>query len=276
MLENTLNIILGCIILFLLFIASIQDFKSREIVDWVWITMSLSGMSILIVIALIQILEGTDIQDFLLNWIWNLSFAIMIFLVLTFSGFGGEADRIAFFVLGLVSHNIEPILEFNNAKYELISPFIPNIISIFFNAYLLAIPVPIIIFSFNLVGKLKNKEKYTLPEEGIISRILVLFSGYPHSTTDILESIETKPWHFDFLEILDENGNWKINFKIRLDSPEEDYSRKIEIATIIKSNPDKKYVWVQPSIPFSVLIFLGFILNLLFGNLIFIIFSILV
>jgi Flp pilus assembly protein protease CpaA len=275
LLENILNVILCCIVILLLFIASFQDIKTREVVDWIWIVMGLSGISILIVIVIFQLIDGLNIQDFLLNWIWNLIFAIIIVLFLTFTSLGGEADRIAFFVLGLISHNFEPIFEFNNPKYELISPFLPNIVSIFFNAYLLAIAVPIIIFSFNLMGKARSKKKYLLPDEGILSRISILFVGYPRTTSKLVETIQRNPWHFDFLEIPDENNSWKINFRVQLGSPEEDFNKKIEIATNIETNKHKKYVWVQPSIPFIVLISLGLILNLMFGNLIFIIFSML-
>ena len=276
MIESILEFTLCCIIVLLLAIASFQDIKSREVVDWVWIVMGLSGISILILITITQIIEGIDIQGFLLKWIWNIIFSVLIVLILTFSGLGGEADRVAFFVLGLITHSIEAVISFNNPTYELISPFIPNIISIFFNAYLLAIPVPFMIFSFNLVGKIRNKVRFTLPDERIISRIIILFLGYPLSTTNILEFTKKKPWHFDFLEIPDEEGNWKINFRVRLESPEEDYTRKIKIATLIDSNKQKEYVWVHPSLPFIVLIFLAFILSLIYGNLIFILSSILV
>ncbi len=188
---------------------------------------------------------------------------------------GGEADRIAFFVLGLISHTIEPIFPFTDSNYELISQYIPNIVSIFFNAYILALPMPIAIFCFNLVGKARNKEKYLLPNEGFISRTSALFVGYPRTTLHLLESIRTKPWHFDFLEIPDEKNNWKLDFRIQLESPEEDYNRKIQIVSHIESNPYKKFIWIQPSIPFIILIFLGYILHLLVGNFIFILFSIL-
>jgi len=111
LLENILNITLCCIVILLLFFASVQDIKAREVVDWIWIVMGLSGISILVVIVIFQLIDGFNIQNFLLNWIWNLIFAIIIVLFLTFTSLGGEADRIAFFVLGLISHNFEPIFE---------------------------------------------------------------------------------------------------------------------------------------------------------------------
>ena len=94
----------------------------------------------------------------------------------------------------------------------------------------------------------------------------MLFIGYPRSTENILEELNKQPWHFDFLEeFVDEE--WKINLQFRLDTPEADLKRKINTAELLEKK-EKKFVWIQPSLPFITFIFAGFLLEILVGNII--------
>ena len=62
---------------------------------------------------------------------------------------------------------------------------------------------------------------------------------------------------------------------MQLDTPEADLERKLKIAELLEAN-EKEFVLVQPSLPFMLFILLGFILEILMGNIILSIFSLIV
>jgi len=264
--EPVLNFLIIIIAILLLGIAAYQDIKTRMVSDWIWICMIGSGC-ILHVLQLVATLNSSKAgQEYLFSIFLNLIIALSLGIFLTVSALGGEADRIAFFAIVFVTPLQSPIFSIANPEYSYLFSFLPKIIGTFFNAYLLAIPVPIIIFFYNLVQKRRKRVNYTYQHNSRWGSILLHFIGYPKTTTDIMKEINEKPWHFDFLEDFIE-GEWKIRFQIQLDTPEADLERKLKLAKSLEFHK-KKAVWVQPSLPFIAFIFIGFTLEILIGNLI--------
>jgi hypothetical protein len=267
-----INLILLLCASVLLLIGAIQDLKTREVVDWVWILMILCGSLLNLVQVFLFIFEGLNPVNFLSSWIGNIIMALILGLLLTLTGMGGEADRIAFIAIAFITPVQQPLFLNTDPQISLILSSIPKIIGTFFNSYLLGISIPIILFCYNSIKKSASNKNSMLIINSVWMKLSLYFVGYPRSTKNLRKELKTKPWHFDFLEEYTEDSGWKFNFRMRLDTPEVDLARKYQIVTHLETFK-KEVVWVQPSLPFIAFIFSGFILNELIGNIIFILMS---
>lgn len=267
MIGSELNVVLLILSFFLLSIGSWQDIKTREVADWIWLTMIGGGIIIHLLQILLRFLENESLLDYIIPVFLNITFAITLALFLTFSGLGGEADRIAFVAIGIASPITLPFIIFQNQSYEILITITPKILNIFFNAYLIALPAPIVIFCFNVAYQRLHPDLYVLSNESLLTRLFIRFIGYPHETQNLEKELIEKPWHFDFLEKFSEETGWCIELRARLDTPEADITRKQEIISLIQSEK-KKSIWVQPSLPFISILMLGFVADVLVGNLV--------
>ncbi|NHJ00536.1 MAG: hypothetical protein EAX86_00260 [Candidatus Heimdallarchaeota archaeon] len=251
-----------------LFIGSWQDIHSREVTDLIWYILILGGIIIHLFQIRVFLISEIPPDSYIATWISNIGVGIFLVVFLTIFGLGGEADRIAFLVLAIISPINLPIFQVNNPNYSLISSVIPNILGTFFNAYFITLPVPLIIFLFNLFNQIANPKFYNFSHESKLSTFFLRFIGYPKSTVNLETLLEKNPWHFDFLEDYKEESGWFISYRIRLDTPEEDLKRKKRVLKKIQAT-NKSEVWIQPTFPFILLITLGYTLNVFWGNLIF-------
>ncbi|UCE12153.1 MAG: hypothetical protein JSV04_08080, partial [Candidatus Heimdallarchaeota archaeon] len=178
------------------------------------------------------------------------------------------ADRIAFIAIAVNSPIFQPLFVFSDPQYEILVVYTPRILSTFFNAYLLAIPVPFLIFAYNFINQYLHPEFYNLSNESRWTRFLIRFIGYPRHIEDLKEKMKKNPWHFDFLEEFQEKNGWQISFRVRLDKPEIDLNRKEEIISHAQSK-EKISIWVQPSLPFIFILMLGYIADFIVGNILF-------
>ena len=267
MIGSELNIILLILAFFLLSIGSWQDIKTREVADWIWLGMIVGGIIIHSLQIILRILVDISPIDYFMTWILNITFALTLTLFLTFSGLGGEADRIAFISIGIVSPISLPFFMFQDPVYEILIDAVPRILGTFFNAYLIALPVPLLIFCYNIANQRSNPNLYVLSNESIWKRFLIRFIGYPHQTQNLNRDLMEKPWHFDFLEEFKEVIGWCIIFRVRLDTPEADSTRKQELLSLILSK-NKRSIWIQPSLPFIFILMLGYFTEVLIGNLV--------
>lgn len=264
--EPAINFLMVIIAVMLLGIASYHDIKTRMVSDWIWICMIASG-SVLHILQLITTLNSpNETQEYLFSLIFNLIIALILGIILTLTALGGEADRIAFFAIVFVTPLQSSIFTVVNLEYAYLFSFLPKTLGIFFNAYLLAIFVPVSIFFYNLIQKRRERVIYNYQRSSRWTIIFLHFIGYPKTTNDIVKEIKEKPWHFDFLEDFIED-EWKIHFQMQLDTPEADLERKLKIAELLETD-EKNVVWVQPSLPFISFILIGYILEFLVGNLI--------
>ncbi len=264
--DPVINVLSVIIAVILLGIASYHDIKTRMVSDWIWICMIGSG-SVLHILQLISIMNSpNEAQEYLFSVLFNIIISLILGTILTLSALGGEADRIAFFAIVFVTPLQPAIFTIANPEYAYLFSFLPKILGTFFNAYLLAILVPISIFFYNLIQKRRKREIYNYQSSSRLIKIFLHFIGYPKTTNDIVKEIKEKPWHFDFLEDFIED-EWKIHFQIQLDTPEADLERKLKIAELLETD-EKNVVWVQPSLPFISFIFIGYIMEILVGNLI--------
>ncbi|MHA2033525.1 MAG: A24 family peptidase C-terminal domain-containing protein [Candidatus Kariarchaeaceae archaeon] len=264
--DPAISFLMVVIAVILLGIASYHDIKTRMVSDWIWICMIGSG-SVLHILQLVTKLNSpNETQEYIFSLGFNLIIALILVTILTLTALGGEADRIAFFAIVFVTPLQHSIFTVVNIEYAHLFSLLPKILGIFFNAYLLAIFVPISILFYNLIQKRRKRVRYNYQRSSRWTQIFLHFIGYPKTTNDIVKEIKEKPWHFDFLEEFIE-GEWYIHFQMQLDTPEADLERKLKIAELLETD-EKNFVWVQPSLPFISFIFFGYILEFLVGNLI--------
>lgn len=261
------NYLLLGLAFFLLGIASWQDFKSREVVDWIWYCMIGGGMLIHAIQVILLIITKESPVDYVNTWVFNFLFAFLLGLFIIFSGLMGEADGFALVAIAMITPVSQPIIAFTDPQYEIVIQFIPRILGTFFNAHLFAISAPLLILCYNLVNKRLNPKLYELPHESLWVRFAIRFVGYPHSTDNLSDEIEKTPWHFDFLEEFKDDSIWKIVFRPMLESPEADIQRKKDLISLLEAK-EKKHVWIQPSSPGIFFLTLGFIADIFLGNII--------
>jgi hypothetical protein len=275
MISVELNFILLILAFILLGIASIEDFKSREVTEWIWLSMIAGGIIIHVLQLILQIIWKEPINDYLITWILNiiLSFGLAVFILYT--GLMGEADGIALVAIAVITPFSQPFITIADPQYDIVAKILPRILGTFFNAHLFAISAPLIIFVYNLINQRMNPEFYSLPNESLWTRFVIRFIGYPHPTGNLSAEIEKKPWHYDFLEDFKDESEWKIAFRVWLDTPEADLQRKKDLISIVEKE-QKKSIWIQPTSPGIFYLMLGYLADLIFGNIIIILMALII
>ncbi len=270
-----LNFLLLILAFILLGIATIEDFKSREVTEWIWLSMIAGGIIIHGLQLVLQIVRGESINDYLLTLIINIVFSFGLAIFILYTGLMGEADGIALVAIAVITPIIQPFITIADPRYEIVAKMLPRILGTFFNAHLFAISAPLLIFLYNLINQRMNPELYSLPNESLLVRFILRFIGYPHLTQNLSDEIDNRPWHYDFLEDFSDDSEWKIAFRLFLDTPEADLQRKKDLISLVKQEK-KRFIWIQPTSPGIFYLMLGYLADLIFGNIIIILMALIV
>lgn len=269
-LSDLLNYLALFIIILLLTIATIKDIKYREVEDWVWVLTLIVGSILHVSQIIIILLDNGDITNYLIPFFVNVIIAFFISFLLFFLGIWGGADAFALFSIVYsfpLSINI-PLIHLEIARLQTIAEFIPIPFDIFMNSYILLIPVPFILLFKNMLTFINKRDLYDFKDVNLIKRIQLLISGYPFSVEKLSSLIKDRPWHYDIIEELNEEGKWIKPVQYLLDDPDKDIQRKLD--TISDAHKDnKEYLWVSPSIPYLAALDISFIVTILFKNIIF-------
>jgi len=178
---------------------------------------------------------------------------IFVYILFQFGAFGG-ADAKCLIVLAIIIP-VYPLIELFGVEYPLTGIPLINLFafSVFGNAILLTIVVPLALFFYNLI-ELKPRE--------ILKDPAYLFVGYK---TDIskLQGRHIKLIH----ERLLVDGVLQTRFKRGGVDIEEDIIKELE--TFAHNDLMNRHVWVTPGMPFIIPITLGFYTAIFFGDLIF-------
>jgi preflagellin peptidase FlaK len=224
--------------------AGYEDFKYREVSDWVWIIFA----------ALWLPIDAYEI------WIGNLSItsfalAIAFSAVLAIVGYifslFGEADLLAFLVISVIN----PITPNLGLTPVLFSPiFFP--LSIISNTVLIAASSVFIILGLNIIGEKGRFEGY----EGLslVGKLGLLMTARRKE----IESVRGPPFEYP-LESIKEDGS----IQLRLWPDISDDSKAVETLNHLK-NMNKKRVWVTYTQPFLFILLLGYISIILLGDII--------
>ncbi|MEM1550234.1 MAG: A24 family peptidase C-terminal domain-containing protein [Candidatus Methanomethylicia archaeon] len=236
-------------------LASLQDLKSREICDWIWIIMVAMGIPLLIYEATIKWMT-----------IWmnlmviSILFSITIGLLTYKLDFFGGADSKAIIALSILmpimpeeiaiklgTHNIIPVSTFNNSMLISIMPAI----------YLLMKNVYRIIIGENIFQGLE--------EESILKKLLAMATGYRIELKKLREKKFVYP-----IEELNFEGNTikrRLNIRVGISIGEDKLNNIIKLYE--EGLIGEGYIWVTPAMPLIVFMLIGLILTLTYGDIIF-------
>jgi len=226
----SLKILLGAIVLFH---ASYLDIKKREIEEWHWIILAVAGFLHAIYLS------------FSIRSIWPLVitggvFLLMfgIALLLFYLGlFGGGDGKILMGIGALL-----PVLSGKQYAFGLFP------ISVFDNALILSIFLPIVILFYNLFRKDYPREY----ESGRLKKIVAMMVGYRLET----EKLSDK---FYPLEEFKEGKRIIRLFIGDLDFDSNKYKEELTKKRL-------KTFWATPGLPFIVPITFGYFIAILFGD----------
>ncbi len=247
----------------LLIYASWSDYKTREVSNKVWII--LGPTSLILTSIQFIVYSSQPIQSiifYLLSFGITSILAIIIFYIGGFGGADAKALMCIALALPVYPNNLLP------PPPGFISPLFP--ITIFTNSVLLgALSVFYALFR-NLFWKIKNKPDIFegLENESAGKKILALFSGYK------INLFKLKNGHMFPLEDIEENDEGiKIRKLLVFPNDEE----REEIITRLTNNIEKKKldagVWATPGLPLLIFITFGFIIALIYGDIVWILIS---
>ena len=254
----------GISLLFLIY-ASWSDYKTREVSNTVWMVFAPLAFTL----TFIQIL----IYDFSQLPFYGISFGLTtaFSLVIFYSGGFGGADAKALMSLALalpfypqsllripiglptggvslISHNIFPI-------------------TVFSNSVLLAAATAIYMLARNLFWSMNKSNQLfqgELGKEPVSKKIMVLLTGYRIPIAKLREK-----WHLYPLEDINDDDNPKR--KIILLPKDEGREAIVErLSKAVEKERIQNSIWATPGLPMLIFITVGFIVALLFGDIVWI------
>ncbi|MDH5815447.1 MAG: A24 family peptidase C-terminal domain-containing protein [Candidatus Nezhaarchaeota archaeon] len=238
-------------------LASIQDWKTREVSDLVWLVMGLCGAAITMVeLAL----------DFSLSSLVTLMMsAISCFLLgfgLYYLGFFGGADAKCLWCIGVT-------LPFNPLKNLAFSPVGPEnpifSISIFNNSILTAALLALGILVFNAIKRMRGPLFTGNEESSLWKRSLVLMLGYKVRVSKLLRK---RDFYFLLEDLTLEGGLIKRRFRLSTRCVDDGSYERLKELVDKKIVEESEEIWASPAIPLIVNITAGFFIAMLHGDLV--------
>ncbi len=237
--------------------ASVQDWRTREVSDAIWLAMGGCGALLTVVELLV---DFSRLHLTILAASAALCFALG--LGLYYFGFFGGADAKCLWCLGVA-------LPFNPLERLGFSPLGPQnpvfSASIFTNSVLTAALLALGIALSNAVKRAKGPLFTDNEERGFWKRLLVVVIGYKARICKVLEK---KDFYFPLEEFAFREG--RVERKFRLSTRVRDGDSYAALEELVKKGLVRgdEEVWVSPAIPLIVNITLGFFISLLYGDLV--------
>lgn len=178
---------------------------------------------------------------------------IFVYILFQLGGFGG-ADAKSLIVLAIIIP-VYPVIELSGFTFPhqgvpLIDLFA---FSVFGNAVLLTIVVPMSLFLYNLL---------TLKPREIMEKPAYIFVGYKADISKLLNS------HIKLIEEYYLSGD-EVKTKFRRGGADINEDTVSELEKFAANGQMDRRVWVTPGLPFMIPITLGFFTAVFFGDLIF-------
>ena len=259
---QTMHYIQMTIVISCLLFGSIMDIIKREVSDIPWLIMIITG--IVTTIIMIVFAEANQSRVGIMFGI-NVGVGIAMGLLLYYTGVMGGADAKAVIALSFNT----PVYFFGFAILEIpIYTWIPVIFNTFFN-WLLAMVIfyPLPLLFYNIYLKLKGNDLFTNTEGNFAAKILMLISGY---LIPVNKAISRH--NIVYSEVYNKDKEkWEIKHFMQVVEVEEEekFKRKVE-EDIDKTGKDK--IWVKVLPPGIVFLLIGYVVNILAGNLFFLLF----
>ena len=248
---------LGTVVVCLLY-ASVVDIIKREVSDIPWIIMALEGL----ITTIIFLVYSENRKSEWITIAINLGLGIIIGLTLYYTGIMGGADAKALMALS-INTAIYPF-NFELTSYSVYS-YLPPVFNTFFNWLLVMIiiyPIPLLIY--NLILKIKGTNLFEEVHANIADKILMLISGFIIPVEKATKRVDVV-----YSEIYDDkNEKWKIKHFMAVQEIEEEEEFKKQIEEKVEKT-EKKRIWVKVLPPGILFLLIGYIINVLAGNVFF-------
>ncbi|MCE7739333.1 MAG: prepilin peptidase [Candidatus Heimdallarchaeota archaeon] len=256
MLYIQMSIVIACLLL-----GSFMDLIKREVSDIPWLVMAVTG----VITSIVLIIFAEDKGKVGTMFGINVGVGTVMGLLLYYTGVMGGADAKAVMALSFNT----PVYFFNFAILHIpIYNWVPSIFNTFFN-WLLAMVVfyPLPLLFYNIYRKARGNNLFEKTEGNFAAKILMLISGY-------LTPVEKAKNRQDvvYSEVFDETKDkWEIKHFMQVVEIEEEEKFKKEVEDDIEKTGREK-IWVKVLPPGIVFLLIGYIVNILIGNIFFLIF----
>ncbi len=250
---------------FLLY-ASWSDYKTREVSNRVWAFYA--PLALFLSLSELLLYEPTKLPFFGLSFGVTATFAIILF----YTGAFGGADSKALMCIALAlpffpETLLRPI--FTLGISPLAQHFFPFMI--FTNAVLFAAASGIYMLLRNLIWRIRTGKKIfegTLGTESIGKKMLVIITGYKVAVGKLKEK-----WHVYPMEDVEE-GEDALKRKLVVVPKDEGRDEIVErLSKAVDAGKIDPYVWATPGLPMLIFITIGFIVALLFGDVVWLLVS---
>jgi len=238
-------------------LASIQDWKTREVSDVIWLIMGCCGA----VMTMVELVLDYSIS-FLATFTISTASCFLLGFGLYYLGFFGGADAKCLWCVG-VTLPFNPLkkLAFNLAGPE--SPIFS--ISIFNNSILTAALLALGILLFNVVKRARGPLFTSGEESSLWKRCFVLMLGYKVKVSKLLKR---RDFYFLLEEIVLEGDFVKRRFRLSTRCVNNGSYEKLKGLVHKKIVKEGDEIWASPAIPLIVNITVGFFIAMLYGDLV--------
>jgi len=258
---------------FLLY-ASWSDYKTREVSNRVWAFYA--PLALFLSLSELLIYEPTKLPFFGLSFGATAAFAIILFYTGAFGG--ADSKALMCIALALPFSPLEaPLLAgvpfFAPFLAGGMSPLAQNLfpLTIFSNAVLFAAASGSYMLLRNLIWRITTGKKIfegTLGTESIGKKILVMITGYKVSVAKLKEK-----WHVYPMEDVEE-GKAALKRKLVVVPRDEHRDEIVErLSNAVDTGKIDAYVWATPGLPMLIFVTIGFIVALLFGDIVWLLVS---
>ncbi len=256
--DILLYIQMGTVILALIY-GSITDIVRREVEPLVWMGMTIEG---LITTILIFIFETNKKEAWGKIGI-NFAVGLLLALIIGYTGAMGGGDAFCLFALSLNTAYYPINLGYTeNLMYQIF----PQVFNTFFNWLVVMVvlyPFPLLFYNIYLVVK-KKYRLFDSVNASMVEKALIMVSGYLIPVDRAKERVDLV-----YSEIYnEEKEQWKLQLFMKAMEIEEEEEFKKEIEEKIKET-NKEKIWVKVLPPGIVFLLIGYIVNMLIGNIFF-------
>ena len=244
----------------ILFYASLSDYKTREVSNRVWVIYG--PIALALSLPELLIFEPSQLPLFGLSVGLTVGIAFLLF----YSGLFGGADSKAFMCIALALP-FAPIVLSLPVFNEGLSPIAQYVfpITILSNSVFFGAAFVVYMVLRNVVWHQKKGVKMfpgTLASESVGKKFLAIITGYPMPVETL------KKRHMFPMEDLEEQTENVIKRKlVVIPQDEETQDKAIErLSKAVQSGKIDAYVWATPGLPMLILVTLGLIVALTFGD----------
>jgi len=221
--------------------ASYKDVKTREVHDLVWIIPSTIGV-------LLDLYELFTNNLNVIEALINIGFIIVLSGVLYFLNLFGEADLLAFIALSII-HPRVPMYNFIGYPPIIFS------FTLIANSAMTGVLMTLVTAGTNMMLVIKGIELFNRHEStSLLKKIALFFSGRYIK----VDSLRGPPFEYPL------EDNEKLMIKPNLSNDDE---ANLIFKSLRENNFER--VWVSTTIPYIVVLLVGYLISVIFGDLMF-------